>query len=472
MLFNSYIFWCFFLGVIVLYRISNHRWQNLMLLVASYIFYGAWDWRFLSLIAFSTAINYGAALGIAGAGSPKRKKLFLVLSVCAGLGLLGVFKYYGFFVGELRQLFTYLQIPFLLPTARIVLPVGISFFTFQAMSYTIDVYRGDTKPTRRPLDFALYVAFFPQLVAGPIERSSRLLPQVLNPRVHNPEDFAIGLYHVLMGLFKKIIIADNMAGVVNVVFARELSSLSGAEVLVGVYAFAFQIYGDFSGYSSIARGISRWLGFRLMTNFNAPYLAVSPSDFWCRWHISLSSWLRDYLYISLGGNRKGRWYTYRNLMLTMLLGGLWHGAGWTFIAWGAFHGAILCLYRAFGATRSSEPPTKPPLWRRCGAVLVMFNLACFGWLLFRARSIDQAWGMFHQLFTNMYFTEYSLFTLGMLGFFVVPLFAFEIWLEKKQDALALTKTHWLPRAIWYSYLVLMLWFFGPEVYHEFIYFQF
>ena len=472
MLFNSYIFWCFFLGVIAVYRISNHRWQNRMLLVASYIFYGAWNWRFLSLIVFSTAVNYTTALGIVGTKSPRKKKLFLVLSICTSLSLLGVFKYYGFFAGELKQLFTYLGIPFLLPTMRIVLPVGISFYTFQAMSYTIDVYRGDTEATRRPLDFALYVAFFPQLVAGPIERSSHLLPQVLNPRVRQPGDFAIGLYHVLMGLFKKIIIADNMAGVVNVVFAKELSSLSGGEVLIGTYAFAFQIYGDFSGYSSVARGISRWMGFRLMTNFNAPYLSVSPSDFWRRWHISLSSWLRDYLYISLGGNRKGKWNTYRNLMLTMLLGGLWHGAGWTFLAWGAFHGAILCVYRASRPARSDEPPTRPPLWKHWIAVFVMFQLACAGWLLFRADSMSQVWGMLYQLVTNMRFTEYSLFMLGMLGFFAAPLFAFEIWLDRKQDALALTKIHWLPRAMWYSYLVLMLWFFAPEVHHEFIYFQF
>jgi D-alanyl-lipoteichoic acid acyltransferase DltB (MBOAT superfamily) len=275
-----------------------------------------------------------------------------------------------------------------------------------------------------------------------------------------------------MGLFKKIIIADNMAGVVNVVFTKELSSLSGGEVLIGTYAFAFQIYGDFSGYSSVARGISRWMGFRLMTNFNAPYLSVSPSDFWRRWHISLSSWLRDYLYISLGGNRKGKWSTYRNLMLTMLLGGLWHGAGWTFLAWGAFHGAILCIYRASRPIRSDEPSTRPPIWKHWIALFVMFQLACAGWLLFRADSMSQVWGMLYQLVTDMRFTEYSLFMLGMLGFFVVPLFAFEIWLDRKQDALALTKIHWLPRAMWYSYLVLMLWFFGPEVYHEFIYFQF
>jgi alginate O-acetyltransferase complex protein AlgI len=472
MLFNSYIFWCFFLAVMGLYKISNHRWQNRMLLVASYVFYGAWNWRFLSLIVFSTAVNYAAGLGIARANSSKKKRLFLFLSIGTSLGLLGVFKYYGFFAGELKELLTCMGIPFLLPTVRIVLPVGISFYTFQAMSYTIDVYRGDTEVTDRPLDFALYVAFFPQLVAGPIERSSRLLPQVLNPRVQESGDFAIGLYHVLMGLFKKIIIADNMAGIVNVVFARDLSNLSGGEVLIGVYAFAFQIYGDFSGYSSVARGISRWMGFRLMTNFNSPYLAVSPSDFWGRWHISLSSWLRDYLYISLGGNRKGQWKTYRNLMLTMLLGGLWHGAGWTFIAWGAFHGAILCIYRVCGSSRPAKLPPDRPIWKHWIAVLVMFQLACVGWLLFRAESMSQVSSMLYQLVTNMRFTEYSLFMLGMLGFFVVPIFAFEVWLERKHDALALTKIHWLPRAMWYSYLVLMLWFFGPEVNHEFIYFQF
>jgi len=472
MLFNSYIFWCFFLGVFVLYRMLPHGKQNLLLLMASYLFYGAWNWQFLSLIAFSTVVNYTAALGIAEAKSSKTRKMILGLSVCVGLGLLGVFKYYGFFVGELRGLLTYLQIPFMLPTAKIVLPVGISFYTFQAMSYTIDVYRKDTEATRRPLDFALYVAFFPQLVAGPIERSSRLLPQVLNPRAHSDDDFAAGLYHVLMGLFKKIIIADNMAGVVNVVFARELPDLSGGEVLIGIYAFAFQIYGDFSGYSSIARGVSRWLGFRLMTNFNAPYLANSPSDFWHRWHISLSSWLRDYLYIPLGGNRKGRWGTYRNMMLTMLLGGLWHGAAWTFVAWGAFHGVILCVHRAFRFVKPPEPDRATHRLRRWVSIVLMFHAACTGWLLFRAESMSQACGMLQRLAADMRLTEYSLFAAGMLGFFVAPLFVFEMWVEKKRDPLALINGRWLWRAMWFSYLVLMLWFFGPEINHEFIYFQF
>lgn len=293
MLFNSFTFWIFFLAVFLLYQRLDHKWQNRMLLVASYVFYGTWDWRFLSLIWLSTAIDYVVGLKLGADSrvetSQRARKGWLALSVCANLGLLGFFKYYGFFTYEMASLLAWLGIPVALPSLNIVLPVGISFYTFQTMSYTIDVYRRQIKPTRDLEAFALYVAFFPQLVAGPIERSTHLMPQVLSPRHSQPGDFAEGLYLVTIGLFKKVVIADNMAEIVNGVFQSPLSELSRLDCLVGVYAFAFQIYGDFSGYSAIARGVARWLGFDIMVNFNLPYFAQSPREFWHRWHISLST---------------------------------------------------------------------------------------------------------------------------------------------------------------------------------------
>ena len=298
MLFSSYIFWVFFAVVYLLYRVLPHRGQNRMLLVASYFFYGCWDWRFLFLLFGTTVVDYFVGLGIGRADMPRRRKGILLISLCANLGLLGVFKYYGFFAHEMMGLLARLGIPASLPMLRVVLPVGISFYTFQEMSYTIDVYRGQTRPVRNFLDFALYVSFFPQLVAGPIERSFHLIPQILTPRKVDEGAFAAGLYLVLTGLFRKVVIADNMASIANAVFGTDPAKLTGVECLIGIYAFALQIYGDFSGYSAIAQGIARWMGFELMTNFRMPYLSTSPSDFWRRWHISLSSWLRDYLYIS------------------------------------------------------------------------------------------------------------------------------------------------------------------------------
>ena len=474
MLFNSYVFWVFFAVVLLAYRRLPHRGQNRMLLVASYLFYGWWDWRFLSLIFISTVIDYIAAVNIVKTDSPRRRKLLLALSACTNLGLLGTFKYYGFFSTELVSLFSALSLPVSLPSMKIILPVGISFYTFQTMSYTIDVYRGKTEPVRNFLDFALYVCFFPQLVAGPIERSGRLMPQILEPRKNRPDDFRVGLYLVLMGLFKKIVVADNMAAVVDTVFRAEASQLSGVEVLVAAYAFTFQIYCDFSGYSSIARGVARWLGFDLMVNFRVPYLARTPSEFWQRWHISLSTWLRDYLYIPLGGNRGSKLKTYRNLMLTMLLGGLWHGANWTFIAWGGFHGAALCAYRLIGERRLDTSPKAPrwPIWKTVLAVLVMFHIVCVGLLIFRSESMAQAWQLAGRVFGAFHVTDYGLYAIGMFLFYVGPITLYEYWLHRTDDLLRLTKVHWAIRGAWYCYLVLMMWFFIPLEQHAFIYFQF
>lgn len=476
MLFNSYTFWIFFIVVFLLYRVLRHKWQNRMLLVASYIFYGAWDWRFLSLIWISTCVDYVVALRLGGnipnGGSVRGRKSWLALSVVTNLGLLGFFKYCGFFVEEMGDLLGWLGFSASLPTLRIVLPVGISFYTFQTMSYTIDVYRGQTQPTRNFLDFALYVAFFPQLVAGPIERSTHLMPQVLGPREPKPGDFAEGLYLVAIGLFKKIVIADNMAEIANGVFQSPTSQLSGLDCVLGVYAFAFQIYGDFSGYSAIARGVAKWLGFDIMVNFNLPYFAQSPREFWHRWHISLSTWLRDYLYIPLGGSRYGTLATYRNLMLTMVLGGLWHGASWTFIWWGILHGAMLCGARVLALSPRKASGLDTPWWLAVLKVVITFHLLCLGWLLFRAESIGQAWSMLILILTDLQVTAFSEFAFATVAFYALPLMAYELWLLRCNDLDRLAKVAWPIRASIYSYIAVMILLFHPIVSHEFIYFQF
>ena len=470
MLFNSETFWIFFLVVLGLYQLLGHRAQNLLLLLASYVFYGCWSVRFLALIAASTIIDYIVARSIEKCSSERSKRVLLGISIAANLGILGVFKYYGFFAGELAQLLDSVGLPAMVPTFHVVLPVGISFYTFQTMSYTIDVARGRCPATHNFWDFALYVAFFPQLVAGPIERATRFLPQITNRRRVTAEQVRDGVFLILNGLIRKIVIADNMAVLANSIFARPAHELTGWEVLLGTYAFAFQIYGDFSGYSSIARGVAKLLGFDLMTNFRMPYFAVSPSDFWRRWHISLSQWLRDYLYISLGGNRHGRWRTYRNLMLTMLLGGLWHGANWTFLIWGALHGLYLCLARILSL--EDKDPQPIPLWRRILQMCVMFHLVCLGWLFFRADSLPHAFALLHQLLLPTPLTPTALTILGLLIVFCTPLLMFECWLESHRDPLAATQIHWTWRACGYACALMVLIHFPAPTSTEFIYFQF
>lgn len=469
MLFNSYVFWAFYAVVYVLYRLLPHRAQNVLLLAASYMFYGNWDVRFLGLLFFSTVLDYFCAIFIGRAKTQSAKRALLAVSCTTSLTLLGFFKYWGFFATELNGLLLKLGIESSLPVLNVMLPVGISFYTFQTMSYVIDVYRGECEVQKDFVTFALFVSFFPHLVAGPIVRAAKLCGQISRPRVHQAEDFKIGLYLVMMGMFKKVVVADNLAWIANGIFRSETSQLTGLECLIGVYAFAFQVYGDFSGYSSIARGVAKWMGFDLTENFQQPYLATSPSDFWTRWHISLSRWLRDYVYIPLGGNRHGNFATYRNLMVTMLLGGIWHGAGWTYIAWGAFHGFILCVYRALGARDSSKQMSWP---RYLISLVVMFHLVCLGWLLFRASSMEQASVMFTKMFTDLRVTDLSVYGVAMIAFFSIPLLAMECWIEKRNDLLALTQVHWTIRAAWYTYLTMMIVVFHPIEANEFIYFQF
>ena len=383
MLFNSLEFCLFFFLVYGVYIILVHRAQNVLLLLASYLFYGWWDWRFLFLIAASTVIDFVCGLRLDAAPSPRGRKGWLTISMVSNLGILAVFKYYNFFVDNLDRVLAPFGLGMDLSIASIVLPVGISFYTFQTMSYTIDIYRGELKPTRNFLNFAVFVAYFPQLVAGPIERARVLLPQIEQPRQIRYQQIRDGFRLVLLGYILKLVVAENMAPFTKALF-NSPDNHHGWNVLFGLYAAAFQILGDFAGYTNIARGISKLMGIELMRNFDQPYLATNPSDFWRRWHISLSTWLRDYLYISLGGNRGGTLKLYRNLMLTMVLGGLWHGAALNFVAWGIFHGAILILHRIVAQpvgllTRKLGLPTVVLHWL---AVVGFFHVTCFGWLLF------------------------------------------------------------------------------------------
>jgi alginate O-acetyltransferase complex protein AlgI len=472
MIFNSFTFWIFFVVVIVVYWRLNSVHQIRFLLVASYFFYGYWDWRFCGLLAFSTTIDFFVAKMIYQSTDVSRKKKILVISIVTNLLLLGFFKYFNFFSNQLLIALSKIGVSSSFPMLRVILPVGLSFYTFQSLSYTIDVFRGRATPAKNILDLAAYVSFFPQLVAGPIERASHFLPQFLSSRHLEKEDFNIGLYHVMIGLFKKVIVADNLAPIANAVFSKSSGDLTGPEVLIGIYAFAIQIYCDFSGYSSIAQGIAKWLGFDLIWNFKMPYFAVSPRDFWKRWHISLSSWLRDYLYISLGGNRHGKLKTYRNLIITMALGGLWHGARWTFVVWGLYHGTILVAYRLLEDKKKNELSHAMPFPIRMINIFVMFHLVCIGWVFFRANSLGQVWDMLGILVSNFKVTNFALYGAAMVLFFSGPLIIYEAFLEKTKDLLFLTKTSWLYQAGVYSFIALMIWIFPPLLSQIFIYFQF
>jgi len=363
------------------------------MLLASYIFYSWWDWRFLTLIWTSTLVDFWAGNRIENSGSSKKKRLYLLVSICTNLGILAYFKYSGFFVDSFVDVMSSFGFDLSVEPLRIILPVGISFYTFQTMSYSIDIYRNNLKPTKSLLDFALFVGFFPQLVAGPIVRAKDFLQQ-LSTNNREPIQMGRATKLILGGLFKKIVIADLLATeIVDGVF-RNPEGSTGLETLIGIYGYALQIYGDFSGYSDIAIGIALLLGFQFSDNFNQPYRALSLQDFWRRWHISLSSWLRDYLYIGLGGNRKGRLKTYRNLIITMFLGGLWHGAAWTFVAWGLLHGGGLAVERVIDQKSAAKETKKLGRFLRG---FFTFHLVCAGWVFFRSVDLDRAFEVFAAL---------------------------------------------------------------------------
>ncbi len=474
MLFNSLEFLIFFAIVYGLYLLLNrqHQWQNYMLLVASCIFYGAWDWRFLFLIFTFITMDFLFGLKIYEAKNEKTRKQLLALSITINLSILGFFKYFNFFVDSFCGLLNFFHIPFSLVTLHILLPVGISFYTFQSMSYTIDVYRNKMIPTKRFWDYALFVTYFPHLVAGPIMRAKDLLPQVLSSRKLSLEKFYEGSFLVFWGLFEKIFIADNLAKIVNPIFASP-PPYNGGEVWVALYAFSFQIFCDFDAYSNMARGLGKCMGFEILYNFNLPYFSTNPREFWQRWHISLSSWLKGYLYISLGGNRQSEMMTYRNLAITMLLGGLWHGASWTFILWGAYHGLLLIVYRYFPVYRG-EVHSTPPMSRKwfIPKVILFFHLVTLGWLLFRAQSIHQVAQMVSALLFSFSVDHATLsLFLRFLGF-VVPLIMIQLGQFKTDDLMFLYRRHWLIKTIAYALMSYAMLSWGVMKAEEFIYFQF
>lgn len=405
MLFFEMRFIFFFIIIYTLYIILQclHKkdLQNFLLLIASYIFYGSWDWRFLSLIIISTMIDYFCGQGIGKTDNKRKRKVFLIISVVANLGILGFFKYSGFFVREFGHFINILGFQANMPVLNFILPAGISFYTFQTMSYTIDVYKGELEPQNSFLNFATFVSFFPQLVAGPIERATNLMNQIDNERQIELNKVIEGLRLYVWGVFKKIVIADNLAPIVDSIMVAP-GEHSAWELLIAGTAFAFQIYGDFSGYSDMARGIARMMGFELMQNFNLPYFSKGIRDFWRRWHISLSTWLRDYVYIPLGGNRKGKLRTYINLNLTMLIGGFWHGASWNFILWGGYQGVLMTLERVLAPTRIGvKVREKFPGWLK---IVLTFPLIVIGWLLFRVENDGQIITVIKVLFTNWNWT--------------------------------------------------------------------
>lgn len=445
--------------------------QNHLLLAGSYVFYGWWNWKFLGLLLLSTAIDFFIAKALDSTSEQKKRKKLLALSVITSLTILGFFKYFNFFSESFIDLINIFGFKADAITLKIILPVGISFYTFQTMSYVIDVYRKKLKASRSFFDFALFVSLFPQLVAGPIERATNLLPQIQKPRIINAGQIYASLFLIIWGYFKKVVIADNVSLIANNIF-NNYTNFHGIDLFLGVLAFAVQIYCDFSAYSDIARGISKLMGFELMINFKLPYFALNPKDFWNRWHISLSTWLKDYLYIPLGGNRKGEKNTYANLFLTMVIGGLWHGAAWNFVLWGGFHGIILILYRYLEKGREYLDP-----WNKNNNHLVvalklvlMFSLTLFGWMIFRATSVSEIVYFIKNI--GFSFSGTSLHSLQVIVFFSLPLLVIQIVQYIKKDLLFITKLSMLRVVAIYTIMLMWIIIFGVKDSVEFIYFQF
>jgi D-alanyl-lipoteichoic acid acyltransferase DltB (MBOAT superfamily) len=473
-LFPTATFAIFFLLVLPLSWLTMpwpHRWRPFIVL-ASYVFYSWWDWRFVFLLAGCTLWNQVLAVRIWRSKVQSQRKALLVLALAGNIGLLGYFKYYDFFVSSGDTLASYVGMDLPLSLKSIVLPVGISFFTFMAISYVVDAYRGDFQPTTLE-KFAVYLSFFPHLVAGPIVRPSELIPQIETPRDPRRVDTSRAFYLIATGLFKKVVIANYLASsIVDQVFAAP-GQHSSLEILIAVYAYAVQIYADFSGYTDIAIGIALLLGFQFPQNFDSPYAAVSVQDFWRRWHMTLSRWLRDYVYIPLGGNRGTSLATYRNLMLTMLIGGLWHGAAWTFVVWGGLHGGALAWERWRRERRSPADATRRTTGRHVWAArIVTFHFVCFAWIFFRSDSFGAAWDMIERLFTN-WGAPSPLVTTGVLLAIAVGIGS--QYLPARIPRLLMARFSRLPvlgQATVLALALMVTSVLGPEGVAPFIYFQF
>ena len=478
MLFNSIEFAIFLPLVFLLYWFvfrQNLKIQNAFLVFASYFFYGWWDWRFLSLIFFSSLVDYTVGLGLRKKQDKQVRRLLLGLSIVVNIGFLGFFKYYNFFLESFVGAFTFLGHPIQPGMLNILLPVGISFYTFQTLSYTIDIYREKLNPTNDIIAFFAFVSFFPQLVAGPIERATNLLPQFLNKRVFDQEKAVDGMRQILWGLFKKIVIADNCAVYVNEIFAN-YHELSGSTLIMGAFLFAMQIYGDFSGYSDIAIGTARLFGFDLMRNFAFPYFSRDIAEFWRRWHISLTSWFRDYLYIPLGGSRVGKLKLVRNIFVVFIVSGFWHGANWTFLAWGVLHALyflpLILLHRNRKNLDTVAEGRFLPNFRELSAMLITFILVVFAWIFFRAETLNQAFEYVSGLVSRSVFYTPEIFPLETMILILIMLIA--EWLQRdKQHALQfepVAMPKWSRWVIYYAVVFCIIWFTGEQ--QEFIYFQF
>jgi D-alanyl-lipoteichoic acid acyltransferase DltB (MBOAT superfamily) len=417
---------------------------------------------------FSTTMDYGFGLLLGRMQDDRRRRFILIASVSVNLALLLFFKYFNFFADGFARVLSAFALRIDAPLLNVILPLGISFYTFHNISYIVDVYARRVEPARRFVDFGLYVAFFPQLVAGPIARPAHLLPQIQQPRRIPYQMLRTGAWLILLGYFKKVVVADNMAPLSSPLFHNP-HSLQGTEVLFALYAFAFQIYGDFSGYSDIARGLANLMGFELALNFRRPYFAVTPAEFWRRWHISLSTWLRDYLYIPLGGSRHGTARTYRNLLITMCLGGLWHGAAWHFVAWGIFHGLLLCAHRATAPLLARLPFTRDRALSRVAGAAVYFHVTCFGWLLFAVNGLRDVPVVVRNLLVP---SMHGRLAIGTVALLAGPLLLMEL-AEERGGGEAIVKTWPRPvRLACYASLIAAILLCGAFDRHAFIYFQF
>jgi len=484
MFFNSFHFVGFFSVVLVLAVALRQRVQarNAVLLVASYYFYGCWDWRFLILILISTVVDYvcGLLFDVTEVDldhpppQTPRRKAILAVSLITNLGLLGFFKYYDFFVESGAAFLAQLSMPVSPRTLGIVLPVGISFYTLQTLSYTIDLYRGQMKTERNPLHFALFVAFFPQLVAGPIERARRLLPQLNAPTVCTLDKLYSGFYLMSWGMFKKVVLADNLGLVVDEIWA--LDAPSGLAVVLGCHCFAFQLYCDFSGYSDIARGAARCMGFELMLNFNLPFLTTNPTDFWRKWHISLSTWLRDYLYYPLGGGRKGQLRSMANLVITMVVSGVWHGAGWPFLLMGLTYGVTLSAHKwsrpHLARIQPGSGVSRGTWW--LVRMLVTFELFTAPLIFFRSTTIDQVALMLRSGTAQLMPLDWDLFSPWSTVFLwcAGSLMAMQVLQFATQDLDIVARLPIPARAALYTAMMVGIIVFGVGGGTAFVYFQF
>ena len=481
MLFNSIDFAVFLPIVFLLYWALNGRLrlQNAFLILSGFVFYGWWDWRFLGLLIFTSGTDYLVAMGMEKATADGRRKGLLAISLVANLGLLGFFKYYDFFITGFHDAFTFLGLPFGLETLGLVLPVGISFYTFQSLSYTIDVYRKQLRATNDPVTFFAFVSFFPQMLAGPIERARHMIPQFEKQRTFNIALARDGVRQMLWGLFKKVVVADNCSQIVNQLYASP-GDHSGSTMVLATVLFAFQIYGDFSGYSDIALGAARLFGFDLMRNFAFPYFSRDIAEFWRRWHISLNTWFRDYLYIPLGGSKGGKAMVVRNTIIIFLVSGFWHGANWTFIAWGALNALfflpLVLLDRHRTMVGTVAPGRALPSIRELMFMLMTFAMACCAWIFFRAQSMDQAFEVFGRIFSSSLFTTPDLsngrvLAISALGIGITLVLE---WINRERqyglqmDGRAVRPVRY---ALYYALIGILI-FCAPMGAGEFIYFQF